>query len=66
VSVEPVWIEWGPDRDSFAAFPSGPCWQCGKPTHWVEVNFETQLCLGACNEAARAEYAAALRGRRSP
>ena len=58
--VKSVWIEWGPNRDQFAAFPPRPCWQCGKPTPWLEVNFEAPTCIG-CVDGAWIAYNAAER-----
>lgn len=46
-------------RYSLAAEPR-PCWHCGQPTRFLEVNFEAPLCPGACTEAKEAEYWQAL------
>ena len=33
-------------HDHIWAWRPAPCWHCGKPTHWVEVNFEARLHRG--------------------
>lgn len=38
------------------ASKEGPCWQCGEPTRFVEVNFEAYVCSAACDEAGWAEF----------
>lgn len=47
-----------PDTSDFIRVDSAvrPCWHCGKPTPWIEINFETNLCPGACNDAKTAEW----------
>lgn len=37
-----------------------PCWHCGAPTRYVEVNFEAPLCPGACTDEKDAAYWVAL------
>ena len=44
------------DGHSVAAQAPENCWHCGKPTVWVEINFEAHLCLGACTDAKWREY----------
>jgi hypothetical protein len=38
-----------------------PCWHCGKPTHWVDLDFEAPLCFGECSRAKWREYLEACR-----
>lgn len=33
------------------------CWVCGRPTLWVELNFEAYLCPGKCTDLKWEEYA---------
>lgn len=33
-----------------------PCWQCGKWTDKVEINFEASLCSVECYTIKEAEY----------
>ena len=33
-----------------------PCWQCGKWTDKVEINFEASLCSVECYAVKEAEY----------
>lgn len=44
------------DGHSIANKVPGKCWHCGKPTVWIEINFEAPLCLGACTDAKWKEY----------
>lgn len=32
------------------------CWNCGKDTRWVDVNFEAALCSPACEDIKWKEY----------
>ena len=32
------------------------CWKCGKPTTWIDLDFETALHPGPCSEKAWDEY----------
>lgn len=34
-----------------------PCWHCGEPTTWVDLDFEAPLHPGRCSEAKWDEYA---------
>lgn len=43
-----------------------PCWHCGVPTPWVELNFESALHPGPCTLAKWAEYHAANRSQWLP
>jgi hypothetical protein len=36
------------------------CWQCGKRTWWIEVNFEAATHRGRCTRLVDDEYFAAL------
>lgn len=40
-----IWVPW-----------TAPCWHCGQPTTWVDIDFETALHPGACSEAKWDEY----------
>jgi hypothetical protein len=53
-------IEWATGaRDHIWTWRRAQCWQCGKPTHWVEINYEAHTHRGRCTEAADAEFWAA-------
>lgn len=36
-----------------------PCWDCGEPTCFIEINFEAALHPGACEARKDAEFWAA-------
>jgi len=38
-----------------------PCWNCGTPTRWYEVNYEAPLCSEECVAQKDKEYHKALR-----
>lgn len=38
----------------------GPCWDCGEPTCFVEINFEAWLHPGDCEANKDREYWAAV------
>lgn len=38
-----------------------PCWDCGEPTCFIEINFEAFLHPGACEARKDTEFWAALR-----
>jgi hypothetical protein len=33
-----------------------PCWQCGRLTSFLEINFEAYTCSDECADAGWAEY----------
>lgn len=37
-----------------------PCWRCGRPTRWCELNFEAHTCSPDCNDDAWRVYFRAL------
>lgn len=37
-----------------------PCFNCGKTTHWIDINFEGALCSPECERKAWEDYANAL------
>lgn len=46
-----------PDHpDSMWFMTEKPCWICGQPTTWVELNFQTWVCVGVCTERAWQKY----------
>lgn len=42
--------------DHIEGMTERPCWHCGRPTHWLELNFGTSLCPGDCTDAKWAEF----------
>lgn len=46
-------------EDHVWAWRPGPCWQCGRPTHWVEVHFEAPTHRGRCTRDATQGWIAA-------
>jgi hypothetical protein len=48
-------------RDHIWAWRPASCWHCGRPTHWVEINYEARLHRGRCTREKDAEFHAALR-----
>ncbi|GJF04992.1 hypothetical protein [Pseudonocardia sp. D17] len=36
--------------------PERPCWHCGQPTRYVEINFEAPLHPGPCADQKEIEY----------
>jgi len=36
------------------------CFNCGKTTHWIDINFEGALCSPECERKAWEDYANAL------
>lgn len=38
-----------------------PCWNCGEPTRWYEINYEAPLCSEECVAQKDREYQKALR-----
>lgn len=36
--------------------PERPCWHCGEPTTFVEINFEAPLHPGPCTDQKEVEY----------
>jgi hypothetical protein len=37
------------------------CWNCGRKTMWVELNFEAHICSEQCNDAKWKEYLEAFK-----
>lgn len=52
----------------FILIPTGeeprPCWHCGRPSRWLELNFEAPLHPGACSDAKDVEWWTALAAQR--
>ena len=47
----------------FIWFPfARPCWQCGEPCSWMEVNFETWLHPGRLTETVPGCYDTVIEG----
>lgn len=38
-----------------------PCWNCGKPTAYVDLGFEAHLCSEQCRDVKWADYFRAIR-----
>lgn len=38
-----------PDIMRADLFPAGRCWNCGRLTHYIDVDFEAFLCSNRCN-----------------
>jgi len=60
----PLWFQppHGEDDDGAAKCPTtGPCWNCGTPTAYVDLDFEGHLCSEACRDVKWDEYFQALR-----
>jgi hypothetical protein len=51
-----VELEHPDHRDSMWFMTEKPCWICGKPTTWVELNFQAWVCTGACTDEAWRRY----------
>lgn len=45
-----------PDFEVVKLEAKNPCWHCGRPTQWVELNFEAHLCSEECVDAKWKEY----------
>jgi len=57
-----LWFQPGDDMNEVMKCPEAkPCWQCGTPTRFVELNFEAHVCSEACNDAAWRDYFEACR-----
>lgn len=39
-----------------------PCWRCGNPTRFIDIDFQAHLCPGACTEAKTEEFFDAVAG----
>lgn len=37
------------------------CWNCGRSTHWVDINFEAPLCSATCERVKWQQYKDALK-----
>lgn len=35
---------------------SKPCWHCGEPCNWIDIDFESSLHPGPCSRAKWDEY----------
>ena len=40
---------------------AGPCTWCGKPTHYIEINYEAWFCSEECLKAAEDDWLAPKR-----
>lgn len=56
MTISQVFLDACIDVREDGDYEGSPCWMCGTPTPYIEVNFEAYTCSEECWDAAWARY----------